>query len=208
MKMIALLLTFLIGFSANAEVKMDQTNTLVFNGFISAESMDNTYDLLKAKSDKLKKKEPLFLIINSPGGEVKAANDFIKKTKKLGRPVNTVTMLAAGAAFHLVQGLDKRYATEESVFVLIKPATGGFAQEITDLVFRSKFEEVVKLVKDSNAVDAKRMKMSAELYEKLAENEYWANTVDAAKLGMYDELLYFTNGVMLHNFILGGQYER
>src|SRR3990167_5230303 len=56
--------------------------------------------------------QPIYLWIDSPGGDIIAGLDLISVMHSMRRPVHTVTKRAASMAFYIVQNANTRFMTE------------------------------------------------------------------------------------------------
>lgn len=116
-QLLALLSVLALTFSCQSkELQLNTSNTIAIEGEISILSVFR----FVAELDKLNEgssNKPIYLYIHSPGGDVMASESIILLAKQSRRPVNTVTIVAASAAFNIVEGLGTRYITDHSVLL-------------------------------------------------------------------------------------------
>lgn len=109
MQKILLLVMLVLSFAVQAEtIVLNDQNTLSLNSQVDGESMGLLTAGLIALN-KIDTKEPIYLVIRSPGGSVYDGLDFIRYAQTSRRPINTITLFAASMGFQIVQGLGKRY---------------------------------------------------------------------------------------------------
>lgn len=188
-----LLLTFLFASAAfatpRANVTLTSKNTVTLRGEVTYQSVADTFYTAKKLSAELGKKEPLFLVIDSPGGSISAGLELVRNLKSLDRRVHTITVFGASMGFIIGQSLGARLLTEDGVLMSHK-ASGGFRGEFPGQV-DSRYNFWLRIVKRVNENIAKRTKgvHTVESYEKLIENEYWCGGEDCAGQGFVDYIV-------------------
>lgn len=137
--------------------------------------------------------EPLFLVINSPGGHVTdgwSLYDTIEGAKAMGCDVYTIGtgMAASMGAFLLAAGSrGKRYCTP-SCSVLLHQPLGGVSGQTTDLVIH--VENIVKMKEGLLNHLAEFMGQSPEKLAPKLERDYIMNAEQALMEGVVDHIDY------------------
>src|SRR4051812_1505331 len=93
-------------------IVLTRKNTLVLNTQVNSESVGRIIKEARAldKQPKLTRNDaPIYLFLNTPGGEVETGIQMIDALNSLNRPIHTVTLFAASMGFQIVQGLGTRY---------------------------------------------------------------------------------------------------
>lgn len=111
---IFLVITSLTGYAKT--IKLDETNTIPLMGVIGPEMMLTTAIRLEILNQ-VKTDKPIYFYIYSPGGDVESSEVIIQLAKNSRRPVNTITIAAASAAFNIVQSLGDRDILENSLLL-------------------------------------------------------------------------------------------
>lgn len=185
--LLALMLTMFSAFGVNAKtITLTNQNSMSLNGPVDGTSMTALMTKLQ-ELNKIETQEPIYLVINSPGGSIYDGFDFIRFAKTSKRPIHTVTILAASMAFQIVESLGDRYVTDYSTLMSHR-AKGGFQGEFPGQL-NSRYEHVMSHIieQDKEVVGRTKGKQTLESYSKLIQNEYWANSEKAIKDGFADE---------------------
>jgi ATP-dependent Clp protease protease subunit len=187
----ALLLTLPLMLSAQDTVVLTKDNVINLN----APFYTDTVAKLVAQAremDKSESKDPIYLVLNSPGGYIDAGLEMIENLSKFSRPVKTVTLFAASMGFQTVQGLGERLITKDGTLMSHK-ARGGFYGEFPGQL-DSRYAHSLKRVTRMNeqAVSRTGGKHTLESYNSLIENEYWCDGKDCIEQGFADRVVSLT----------------
>lgn len=190
--MTKLLLTMLLSLffvfqTANAKtVTLTSQNSMSLNSQVDGASMTALMTRLQ-ELNKIETTEPIYLVINSPGGSIYDGFDFIRFAQTSKRKINTVTLFAASMAFQIVEALGDRLVTSYSTLMSHK-ASGGFKGEFPGQI-DSRYGHVLShlLEQDKGVVARTNGKQTLESYAQLIQNEYWANSSRALSDGFADE---------------------
>lgn len=136
-------------------------------------------------------KEPILLVINSPGGSVDSGFAIWDLIKLISAPVYTLVMgLAAsmGSILSLSAEKGKRFATPYSRFMIHQPLIGGTIYgQATDLEIQAK--EIIKtrelLVKIYVDLTGKTQKQ----IEKALDRDTWMSAEEAKEFGLIDKVI-------------------
>lgn len=106
MKFLLLFIIFIVSIcSYGKTIRLNESNTVVLSGFISAESAVTIGNkLIKLNSIPKQEKNHIYLFINCEGGDAGEAFIAIMKLIRLSvRPIDTITIHAASSAFNIAQ---------------------------------------------------------------------------------------------------------
>jgi ATP-dependent Clp protease protease subunit len=135
--------------------------------------------------------EPIYFIINSPGGSVDAGFAIWDQIKMITSPVITiVTGLAAsmGSVLSLAASKGKRFATENARIMIHQPMIGGVIKgQATDLEIQAK--EMLKTRNQLVQVYVKATGKSAEVVEKAIDRDTWLSPQEALEFGLLDGIV-------------------
>jgi ATP-dependent protease ClpP protease subunit len=165
-------------------------NTVVLDDVISDETVPKVTQQLMEKSGKLQNSDPLYLVLNSPGGSISDGLNLIEAIKALNRPVDTVTLFSASMAFQTVQGVaGNRYITEFGTLMSHK-AKGGFSGEFPGQL-DSRYSLWLKRIDamDKATVERTKGKQTLQSYRALYENEMWMDGKESVAQGFADEVV-------------------
>jgi ATP-dependent protease ClpP protease subunit len=164
-------------------------NTIFINGAVTPESVAKVVAAAKQLDSPTPSKEPLYLVLNTGGGDIDAGIEMIENLQRLNRPVVTITAFAASMGFQAVQGLNTRLIQKNGTLMSHK-AKGGFWGEFPGQM-DSRYQFWLKRVENMDKVAVKRAKgkYTLESYQKLVENEFWCEGEDCIEAGFADALV-------------------
>jgi ATP-dependent Clp protease protease subunit len=132
-----------------------------------------------------KSKEPIFILINSPGGSVAFGEMFIdamELVKSRGIKIEcATTILAASMAYSIISHCDARYATPNAL-LLFHPARVGGNLTLTDKEAQIIADELRELNEELLDYLEDLMGMDREILEKAFYQEKFWNARKLAKL--------------------------
>ncbi len=101
MKLIkAVLLTLPLTLFANNKVILTKDNTIVMNKVFTGASVANLANQAKNLDASAPSADPIYLVINSPGGSIDAGIELIENLSSLNREVKTINLWSASMGFH------------------------------------------------------------------------------------------------------------
>lgn len=183
-----LLFLFLVNLSFAKEITLSKENTAVLRGPVNSNSVADVMlqlsELNKSGSDN----EPIYLVLNTPGGSVMDGLNLIEYINSLRRPVHSISIFAASMGFHILQNSGKRYVTKYGT-IMSHRARGGFNGDIPQQV-KSRFKHITDLLEkmDEQVISRTNGKFSKESYSELIRDEYWAVGNNAVKDGFADDV--------------------
>lgn len=183
-----LMFLFLVNLSFAKEIVLSKENTAVLRGPVNSSSVADVMlqlsELNKSGSDS----EPIYLILNTPGGSVMDGLNLIEYMNSLRRPVHSISIFAASMGFHILQNSGKRYVTKYGT-IMSHRARGGFNGDIPQQV-KSRFKHITDLLEkmDEQVISRTNGKFSKESYSELIRDEYWAVGNNAVKDGFADDV--------------------
>ena len=172
---------------ATKTINLTDDNMLVLNDAVSAESASN----LLNKAFKLSLENPhidLYLVLDSPGGDVVAGMNVIEGLNALPNKVHTITFSAASMAYQMAQNLGTRYITKYGYLMSHRAKLGGIGGQMPgELDTRLNFYK--DLLGTIDVDTAKRIGISLPEYTKLIHDEYWVIGDAAVKANHADEVV-------------------
>lgn len=169
------LLLSLITFNVFAkEIVLTDQNCVSLRGPVTGPSVTRVMQDLNAVSATGDSKDPIYLVLNTPGGSVMAGLGLMQYINTLRRPVHVVANFAASMGFHILQSSKIRYITKYGT-IMSHRASGGFEGDIPQQV-ASRFKHIVDLVEkmDDQVISRTNGKYTRKSYGELIRDEYWA----------------------------------
>ena len=134
-------------------------------------------------------KEPLTLILNSPGGSISAGMAIYDTMKYIKCDVSTIClgMAASMGAFLLAGGTKgKRFALPHSTIMIHQPS-GGSQGQATDMKIVA--EHILKTKARMNRLMAEHTGQPVEKVEADTERDNWMTAEEAKEYGLIDEII-------------------
>jgi ATP-dependent Clp protease protease subunit len=213
-KLLALLALIAVFFIAGNSQATVATETIILNDKNSVRFNEEFSDMyvakiqgeVAAKVSRLAFDEPLYLVMDSPGGSVFAGAVLIDNLKALGHPIHTITVFSASMGYQLVQNMGTRYILPSGVLMSHRAAgrvQGQFYGEV-----ESRTQMIKDMVDILDEVAAERTKTSIQEYRKSVQNELWAvgskavdaNQADAIAKAVCDKSLRGTESRTVRTF--------
>lgn len=196
MKKILIALLFLfpsLAFGDAPLIHLTKSNTLVLNDVVTQESVAKLMmQARKMDQSMFSGDEPMYLVLNTPGGDVEAGIALTRFLNGLHRPVETITIFAASMGFQIAQQLKTRHIVHNGT-LMSHHAKGGVegefgGQEPTQLGNRLAY--FTKQVKELDEQTVKRTKGKQTLasYTKAYDHELWLTDEDSIIGGYADDI--------------------
>jgi ATP-dependent protease ClpP protease subunit len=160
------------------EITLTSNNSVVFNQPVRAEYVAKKSLEIALKSAKLPFTQPIYLVLETPGGSVMDGNHFIDFIKALKRPVHTIVVFAASMGYQITQELGTRYILPSGMLMSHRGAVSGLSGQVPgELNARLGMLEAV--LDGMNDRAAKRVGMSKQAYQNAIINELWVGGDEA-----------------------------
>lgn len=176
-----------IGTNPDVIVLSDRT-TVSLNLPITDESVKNLQVEFMEKSSKLKSSQPIFFVLNSPGGSIEAGQRLIETIKGLPQKVHTVSLFSASMSFIFSQYLDNRYVLENSKLMAHRATAGGIEGQVPGSLL-SRTMDLLADVTRIEATVANRAKLPLSNYRELVRDELWMGGEAAVELKFADKVV-------------------
>jgi ATP-dependent protease ClpP protease subunit len=193
MKKYILAVGILVSTLANAKlttyrVPLREGNFVTMNSEFTSQSVAVLAEKAREVDAALPKGEPMYLILNTPGGEIFAGTELIANLNSLiKRPIVTVTIFSASMGFQTVQGLNGPRLMVPNGTLMSHKARGGISGEFPGQLDQ-RYSYILGIVTDLDKRAAARSKGKHTLqsYQALVENEYWCSPERCVEQGFAD----------------------
>lgn len=161
---------------------VDKNRVIYMNAVVDSVSSKTVTDAIKSMN--AKSSEPIFLLLDSPGGSVIDGASVINEMEASKAPVYTVcTRLCASMAAMIHSYGSKRYALDRAI-LMYHPATAGAQGQVANML--SLLNAINRYTDKMVANIVSRSKLNKADYEKLIAYELWIDSEDALAKGLTD----------------------
>jgi ATP-dependent protease ClpP protease subunit len=175
----ALILAVCSSAYAHEAIVLTTVNSLVLRGPIDGSAVLGVQDkLAKLAMTRGSKPYAIYLVLDSPGGEIDSGNDLIQFAKTVPN-LHTISIFSASMATAIVQQLPgNRYITDNGILMFHR-ATGGFRGQFETGEVESRLGIAKRLVRRMEELNSSRMRMKLEDYKSLVKDELWLDSDNA-----------------------------
>lgn len=176
--------------ASKGQVVLTKDNVVVMNDVFLPTVVAQVTQKARDMDSLLPSNEPIYVILDSPGGSIEAGIEFINNLNSLNRPVHTITIFAASMGFQTVQGVNgKRYILPQGTLMSHR-ARGAFSGEFPGQL-DSRYNYYLKRVSamDATAVSRTEGKYDAASYANLIRDEFWCDGKECVDKGFADEVV-------------------
>lgn len=134
-------------------------------------------------------KDPILLVLSSPGGHVESGDmihDMIKFVEAPVKVLGTGWVASAGALIYSAAQKKNRYALPNTRFLLHEPR-GGVSGQATDVEIQAR--EIIKMRKRLNQIFAEATGQTLEQIEKDTDRDFWMSAEEAVKYGLVGKIV-------------------
>jgi len=179
--------------TSNREVSYDLYSRLLEDRiiFLTGEINDTVANLIISELLYLdaKKKEDIYLYINSPGGSVTSGMAIYDTMNYIQSDVKTICVgiAASMAAFLLSSGTKGKRYSLKNADVMIHQPLGGMEGQASDM--KIACERILKMKEKLNTILSENTGKSLKQIEKDTDRDYFLTSEEAKKYGLIDNIL-------------------
>lgn len=170
-------------------VILTEFNTVLLRGAVRGTSVSKAQSELAAVSKRLRKEEPVYLFLDTPGGSIMAGVKLIDFARSLPNKVITITGRAASMGFVIAQFLDDRYILPFGELMMHRAKIGIFGQ-INNGEFDTRSAHIKRVVTKLEKKMAQRIGMSLKKYREMVKDEVYADGEQALWRNFADEIVF------------------
>jgi len=177
-------------FFTPVDIALFEARMVQLCGPVDSEMADKVNRMLMAL-EKVNPDAPIYIMINSPGGEISSGFSIYDTARFISCPVTTiVTGMAAsmGSMIALCAKKKNRLAFPNSKFMIHQPSISGHIYgSASDLEINAK--EILKTKEKINHIYADETGMSIEDVRAATDRDTWMGAEDALKFGLISRIV-------------------
>lgn len=167
------------------KTKVDPSRVLYLNAVVEYGVMQQLVDQLKTLQ--AESTEPVYLLIDSPGGSVLDGATLISEMEASRAPVYTVcTRICASMAAMIHSYGAKRFVTDRAI-LMYHPASGGAQGQVPNML--SQLTTLTRYLDKMVANVVTRSKVTKAEYNALVGYEIWIDSEDSVVKGLADGII-------------------
>lgn len=157
----------------NEQVHLNSKNTVVLRGEVSPTSIITIQlalaDLVETRSVAT---YPIYLVLDSPGGDVDSGLQFIEFAKTIPN-LRTITIFAASMAAGIVEGLPGSRLIAGNGTLMFHRAAGQLSGQFEVGEMETRLAMAKEMVRNMEQNNAERLGITLEDYKVKIKDEYW-----------------------------------
>lgn len=170
-------------------ITLNTKNFIEINGPINYQSMATAQkELWEAHKARKSSKQPIYIVINSPGGIIGAAQYFYQFARHIPN-IKTVTIYAASAAHMITQLIESDRFIVENGTMMAHRASVALQGQFEDGEMESRLKWLKKSVREIEKKVADRLKITLKAYKEKVKDEWWFTAEDAVLHNSADSII-------------------
>ncbi|MEM6626161.1 MAG: ATP-dependent Clp protease proteolytic subunit [Pseudomonadota bacterium] len=169
------------------EQALFNARTILLTGGIDDKQARRVCERLLALSSE--SKEPILLVISSPGGHVESGDmihDMIKFVPAPVKVLGTGWVASAGALIYAAAKKENRFSLPNTRFLLHEPR-GGVGGQASDIEIQAR--EIIRMRERLNAIFAEATGQKLEKIQEDTDRDYWMSAEEAVAYGLVGKIV-------------------
>lgn len=147
------------------EVLLTPQNSVVLRGEVDSKSISELITQMSAMNG-----QNVYVYISSPGGSIRAGNEFIRFMDAYKGHVTCIADTAASMAFSILQACNTRLVFPDSIIMQHEATFGLEGQTPNNISFLGM---ILSMLDAMNKMEAARMEMTVEDLKKKIRDDWW-----------------------------------
>ena len=167
------------------KLKVNKSRVVFLNEVVTQQSSERITNELKALESK--SNEPIYLLIDSPGGSVLDGTEVISQMEASTAPVYTVCTRLCASMAAMIHSYGTRRFAEDRAILMYHPASGAAEGQVPNMV--SQLTTLTRYTDKMVANIVARSKVTKDEYNKLTAYELWIDSEDSLQKGLIDGIV-------------------
>lgn len=174
-------------------LELNEHNTLTMFDEVRSKNSEAVANGI-ANLNNLGNKEPIYLLLDSPGGSVIAGAKVVSSIEASKRPVYTVCLTVCASMAAVIHSYGHKRLAMTRAILMYHNAYGGFQGEFPRI--QSLFSTINRYVEKFEQNIVSRSKISKDTFANLRNSELWIDGEDALAKGLVDELVFVNTSAL------------
>lgn len=170
------------------ELYLTRANLIVFRTPFETVTCSSAQQELLLRDGELPAGRPIYLFLDTPGGDTHCGSLLIDTARGLGRPVHTITLFAASMGFNTAQALGNRYILASGILMAHRARVEGVGGQVPG-EFLTAVANILKTTNIMETRNAERLGISLGDYTTLVKDEYWVSGEEAVRQNAADAVV-------------------
>lgn len=168
-------------------ITLSEGNSVLLNLPITEETVKDVQIKLMQLDTEGTDSDPIYIVLNSPGGSIDAGMHLVETIQGLRRPVDSISIFSASMSFMLASYTRTRYVLDSATLMAHRASLGGVEGQIPGSFF-SRANDVLNHITEMEIHAASRAGQTLEEYRIAVADELWLTGNAAIKQGHADKV--------------------
>lgn len=173
----------------NEQVHLNSRNTVTFRGVVDESStIQVQLDLVRKVKARGAQGYPIYLVLDTPGGDVSAGLQFIEVAKTIEN-LKTITIFAASMGSAIAEGIPGNRLITNNGVLMFHRAAGRVGGQFEVGEMETRLNDAKLMVRNMEQTNADRIGITLADYKARVVNEWWLQAKEALSIHAADKVV-------------------